>query len=414
MSGNTLRVARNAPGLGLSDAGATIDMARMRRYRLARVQAELEKASCGGCVLLDPVNRRYATGASMHSLFQFHLPSRYAFVPASGKAVLFQGVAQRAGSELAETVDEVRPAQVSIFFYAGRRMEERAAAWAEDISDLMKSRGGNGKRVAVDRLEPNAVFALQKAGLEVINAQEMLERARLIKSDDEVACMAASISVAEIGIARMREALRPGITENELLAVLHHANIAHGGEWIEGKLLGSGANANPWGRECTDKIIRAGELVAFDTDMVGPFGYCADVSRTFLCPPGAPTDEQRRLYRIAVEQLDHNLALVRPGVSFREFAQKAWPIPEEFRKNRYGCLAHGIGMCDEYPALAHEMDWADQGEDGVLEEGMAICVESYIGAEGGCDGVKLEEQIVVTRDGYQKLSTFPFERELLA
>src|SRR5262249_55960380 len=158
---------------------------------------------------------------------------------------------------------------------------------------------------------------------------------------------------------------------------LHHANIAHGGEWIEGRLLGSGANANPWGQECSDKIIRAGELVAFDTDMVGPFGYCADVSRTFLCPPGAPTREQRRLYQTAVEQLDFNMALIRAGLPFREFAEKAWKIPAEFTKNRYGVLAHGIGMCDEYPAIAHQMDWSEQGEEGVLEEGMALCIESY-------------------------------------
>ena len=405
-------VGRRAPGLGLDRS--SIDMGRMRQYRLDRVQKELQAADCAAAVLMDPINRRYATGASLHSLFQFHLPSRYAIVPASGKAILFQAGGARDVPETADVVGEVRPPAVYTYYYASHRVEERAREWAAQVVEVASQAGGSGKkRVAVDRLEPVGMHALEEAGLVVVNAQEMLEQARLIKSADEIGCMLASISVAETGIGEMRQRLRPGITENELLAILHEANVSGGGEWIEGKLLASGGNTNPWGRESSSKIVRAGELVAFDTDMVGPFGYCADVSRTLHCPPGRPTNAQRKLYRTAVEQLEFNMALIRPGLSYREFAEKAWPMPEEYRKNRYGVLAHGIGLCDEYPGIGHLQDWSGRGLDGMFEENMALCVESYIGLEGGADGVKLEEQVLVTDKGVQRLSTFPYEERLL-
>lgn len=405
-------VGRRAPGLELHRS--SIDMARMRKYRLDRVQSELKRAGCAAAVLMDPINRRYATGASLHSLFQFHLPSRYAVVPAVGKAILFQAGSASEVPETADVVGEVRPPAVYTYYYASHRVEERARKWAAEIADIVRQVGGAEKLVAVDRLEPVGMHALEQAGLKVIGAQEMLEQARLIKSADEIGCMLASISVAETGIAEMHAALRPGMTENDLLAILHQANIRGGGEWIEGRLLASGGNTNPWGRESCGKIVRAGELVAFDTDMVGPFGYCADVSRTLLCPPGKATPAQRELYRTAVEQLEYNMALLRPGLSFREFAEKAWVIPEKYRKNRYGVIAHGVGMCDEYPGIGHLQDWSERGLDGHFEENMTVCVESYIGLEGGADGVKIEEQVVVTATGYQRLSTFPYEEALLS
>jgi Xaa-Pro aminopeptidase len=300
------------------------------------------------------------------------------------------------------------------FFFAGPRLLEQTRNWAAEIVDVLRSFTGHKRsKVAVDRIEPLPAAALQEFGLTIVSAEGPLEYARAIKSEDEIACMIAAISVGEKGIAKMRDALEPGITENELWSYLHQTNISHGGEWIEARLLSSGKNINPWGKECCDKIIRAGELVAFDTDMVGPLGYCADVSRTFYCKPGKPTGEQRRLYQTAAEQLAHNLSLVRPGITFRGYSEQAWKIPDAFLRNRYSVLAHGIGLCDEYPAIAHQVDWESVGFDGEIKEGMTLCLESFIGAEAGVEGVKLEEQVLVTAAGYQKLSTFPYEDEIL-
>jgi Xaa-Pro aminopeptidase len=154
--------------------------------------------------------------------------------------------------------------------------------------------------------------------------------------------------------------------------------------------------------------------VLLDTDVVGRFGYYADFSRTFHAGPDRPSAAQRELYKTAHEQVHHNMALIRPGLTFREYAEGAWTIPERYFANRYYLSAHGVGMTGEYPYLYHRADFAEAGYDGVIEPGMTLCVESYIGEEGGEEGVKLEQQILVTETGTKLLSEFPFEEALLA
>ncbi|MDA0261877.1 MAG: Xaa-Pro peptidase family protein, partial [Proteobacteria bacterium] len=271
---------------------------------------------------------------------------------------------------------------------------------------------GSDKRLAVDRIDPLGAEALTRHGVKMVDASRMMERARVIKSSDEIFCMKVAVAACEAGMGAMREALAPGMTENELWSLLHQANIARNGEWIETRCLASGERTNPWLQECSDRVIRAGELVAYDTDLIGPFGYMADISRTYYCVPGTPSDEQRRLYSLSFEQLEHDVALLAPGMSFREYAERAWPIPEEFVANRYGCVAHGVGMCDEFPTIGYPTGPGLGNVDGVFEPGMTICVESYVLREGGAEGVKLEQQLLVTEHGTELLSTFPFEKEL--
>ncbi len=117
--------------------------------------------------------------------------------------------------------------------------------------------------------------------------------------------------------------------------------------------------------------------------MVGPLGYLADISRTLVCPGKAPTAEQRKLYDIAQEQILTNIELIKPGLSFKEFGEKCWPVPDDYVPNRYMMMIHGAGMVDEYPTVAYAADYADWGYDGEFEENMVVCVESYIGAVGG-------------------------------
>ena len=191
-------------------------------------------------------------------------------------------------------------------------------------------------------------------------------------------------------------------------------NIAHGGEWIETRLLTSGPRTNPWFQEAGDRVIEAGDLVSFDTDLIGPYGYCADISRSFLCGDGPASDAQRRLYAMAVEQIAHNLPLFRAGAGYREIVEKAYALPEAFAPNRYSCIAHGVGLCDEYPLIPYPQEFARFGHDGELKAGMTLCLESYIGAVGGAEGVKLEQQILITPDGPELLSHFPLELALLS
>jgi Xaa-Pro aminopeptidase len=223
--------------------------------------------------------------------------------------------------------------------------------------------------------------------------------------------MRQSLAVADLGMQRMHAALRPGLRETELWAELHHANIAHGGEWIETRLLSSGTRTNPWFQEASDRRIQAGDLVSFDTDMIGPYGYCSDVSRTFLCGDAPASRRQLDLYALAVEQVECNCALLRPGLAFREYVERAWTIPARFVQQNYGCIAHGVGMVDEWPAIG--CDPRDPLlQDGVLVPGMTLCVESYIGEVGGAEGVKLEQQVLITDRGHEILSNFPLEPRL--
>lgn len=389
---------------------------RMRAYRLDRVQSVLAAEGIGAAVLFDPCNIRYATGTRNMAVWTLHNHVRCAFVPAQGLPVVFEfgGGRWPVEAEQLETVGEVRPAGGWTHLYAGSRKAERASAWADEVGALVKQHCGAEQRIAVDHLSPIGAQALSARQIIVIDGEALLEHARLIKSAEEIACIRHAIAVAELGMAAMREALRPGLTENELWSILHQTNIAHGGEWIETRLLSSGPRTNPWMQECGHRAIEAGDLVAFDTDMIGPYGYCADISRTYLCGSRPPTHEQRRLYRASFEQLEHNRALFGPGRTLREVVEAEWPIPEEFLPYRYG-LAHGVGLKDEYPFLPNRADLDRLSDpDQPIQPGMVFSLESYIGAVAGREGVKLEDQILITNQGVEVLSRFPFERALLA
>jgi Xaa-Pro aminopeptidase len=406
------RLARKMAGMELKDFEMQVDMARLRAYRLARVQEQIRKHDLAGALLFNSIHLRYATGTRSVQVFNMHTPYRSAFVPSEGKVVMNDWQAE--GLPPLDTVAEYRPSRNFAYFPAGERHEDIARAFAKETAALVKAHGGRNKRLAVDIIEPVGMLALQAQGLEIVGAEPLMQRAKVIKSPDEVACMLHTITIAEAGMARMREALEPGLTENELWSILHETNIAKGGEYFEYRLMASGGRTNPWGQECSDKMIRAGELVAFDCGMVGPFGYVADVSRTFYCPPGRPSAEQRDLYRRAHDYVRHNLGLVKAGAGFRDIARRGAKLPARFFRNRYNMIVHSIGMADEWPSIPYNDDWARDGYDGALEAGMTICVEAYFGAEDGVEGVKLEEQVLVTESGYQRLSTFPFEDDLLA
>jgi len=151
-------------------------------------------------------------------------------------------------AEQLETVGEVRPAGGWTLFYAGSRKAEYAEQWAGEIAALVKSHCGVERRIAVDHVDPLGAEALTTRQLSIVDGEGLLERARLVKSVDELTCIRHAIDVAELGMTRMREVLQPGLRENELWSVLHQTNFAYGGEWIETRLLSSGPRTNPWMR----------------------------------------------------------------------------------------------------------------------------------------------------------------------
>lgn len=404
------------PELTLLDqlqADEPIDQAAVRSYRLGRVREQMEAYSLDACVLLDPVNIRYATGARNMQVFHSRNPARYLFVPQSGPVVLheFTGCAHLA--EGLETIDEIRPAITASYVAAGDAIADVEAAWAQQVAGLVRDHCGPRAAVGVERVNAGAALALRDQGFHLADAQAPVERARSLKSPEELKCIRTSVKATELAVARLRAAMRPGVTENELWSVLHQGVIALGGDYVETRLLSSGTRTNPWFQETGERRLSENELVALDTDVVGCHGYYCDFSRTFHTGPDQPTRQQRELYQVAHEQVHYNLELLRPGVSFRDYSERAWTIPERFVANRYYVSAHGCGMTGEYPYLYHSMDFAQSGYDGVVEAGMTLCVESYIGEQGGHEGVKLEQQLLITDDGPELLSTFPFEESLL-
>jgi Xaa-Pro aminopeptidase len=392
-------------------APANVDSAEISGQRLARFRAEMTERNIGACVLCDPVNVRFVTGSRNMQVYISRNPARYAFIPHEGPIVMFEYPGARHLAEAEPLIDEVRPAIALTYLASGYRLEEMARRWAGEIADLARSCGS--KSVAVDALRPQAVTELNRCGIEVVDAQAALEMAKSIKSTAEIAAMRTSLQVVADAVARLRESIVPGISEVQLWATLHEQTIANGGEYVETRLLSAGPRTNPWFHEASSYIIEAGDLVALDTDVVGPGGFYTDFSRTFLCGTGKATDKQRRLYELALQQVEHNMALLRPGVSFREVTEKSWPIPDEYVARRYACLAHGVGLTGEYPHILFREDYDEWGYDGLIHERMVLCIESYIGAEGGREGVKLEQQVLIGPDGPELMMDFPWEEALL-
>ncbi|KXV16800.1 peptidase M24 [Caballeronia megalochromosomata] len=391
----------------LIDAFESIDRKALRQYRLARLRDQLRQHDYAGMLLADPLNIRYATDTNNLGLWVMHSPSRYVFVATEGPVVLFEFTSSKHNSEGIETIDEIRPAIPWIYFLAGPRVEEKADAWAKEIADLVRTHGGGNMRLAVDRCDPWGSDRLRREGIQLFDAQPLTEQARLIKGPEEIAQHRVSMDVCDLGVARMHEALEPGITESQLWSVFHQTNIAHGGEWAESRLLCSGYRTNPWFQDASNRVIEAGDVVAFDTDMVGPGGYLSDISRSFICPGKAPSAQQRDLLGFAADQIAHNVSLLKAGMSFREFAERCWPVPERYVHNRYMMMLHGCGLVDEYPSIAYAVDFDAWGYDGMLQENMVVSVESYIGEKGAKEGVKLEEQVLITANGAVPLSRSP-------
>ncbi|WP_018236282.1 Xaa-Pro peptidase family protein [Ensifer sp. BR816] len=377
-----------------------------RRYRLGRLRSKMAEHDCSALLLYDPVNIRYAFDSSNMSIWTMHNAARYALILAEGPAILFEFEGAEHLNQGLPGIDEIRPAKSWIFFTAGDLVETRLSEWADEVPDIVMTEGHN-RRLAVDKLEPAGAFALQRRGLELVDGQELAERARSIKSPDEIELMRWTIRVCEAGMARMYEVSEPGRTEREIWAELHFENARSGGEWLETKLLTAGARTNPWYQECSDYVIKRGELISFDTDMIGPYGYCADLSRSWTCGHVAMSAKQRELYSAAREQIEHNLGLLKPGLTFAEFNERSWRIPEKYLPYRYTLALHGTGMADEWPGIFLHPDF-DRNCSGTIERDMVLNVESLI-AEDGSESIKLETQVLITATGAERLDTFPWE-----
>nr|WP_298687316.1 Xaa-Pro peptidase family protein [uncultured Dongia sp.] len=383
-------------------------LVKARGYRKARLVQQVVQSDCAAILLYDPINIRYALDLSNMQLWATHNPFHYALVFADGHAIEF---AYRGAEHLAdgyETVNEVRPGNAWFYMYTADRLQERVDAWADEIVSILRERNGGNMRLAIDKLDAPGIDALRKRGVTVVEGQALTEIARSIKSAEELELMRWTIRVCEAGMARMYNYSLPERTEQEIWAELHYENIRSGGEWLETRLLTVGERTNPWFKECSDHVAKAGDMLGFDTDMIGPYGYCADLSRSWTIGHTKMNPHQGDLYKAALEQIEHNLALLKSGLTFDEFNAKSWAIPEKYVSCRYSVALHGVGLADEYPSIPLHPDWKASYK-GVFQDNMTVCVESLIGEEGKGECVKLETQVVITPTGAVRLDSFPWE-----
>jgi Xaa-Pro aminopeptidase len=389
------------------------DLPAMRQYRLDRIVAGLAERNLDGVLLFDPLSIRYATDTTHMQLWNAHNPFRACMITADGHMVLWEYGGLKYLSEYNPLVREVRSGASFFYFATGQRTEEKAELFAEQVLDLLKERAAMGRRLAVDKIQIDGLRALDAIGIEVKDGEEVMERTRAIKGPDEILAMRCAIHACEASIAEMRNFARPGVTENDVWAELHKSNIRRGGEWIETRILSSGQRTNPWFLECGPRIVGNNELLAFDTDLIGCYGMCTDISRTWFIGDGEPTQRQKDMHKIAHEHIMTNASIVGPGVTFKELSDRGHQLSEIYVPQRYGSRFHGVGLCDEWPAIKYREDWEERGYDGVLEPGMMLCVEVYLGEVGGPDGIKLEDQLLVTEDGFENMVSCPFDPLLM-
>ena len=391
-----------------------IDFSALRAGRLARLQQMMHRHQIPICLFYNPGNIRYATGTEVMGVWTATTLARYALVPADGAPIMFEYMNSIHVSE--KFVDDVRPAPN----WQYKATEGLAAAnrWAEEIKSAMNELGCAGEPLAVDKLDGYGFMALQNAGITVTDPSPATVDSREVKTPEEVQLMIVNGGAGDAMLSAFEGAIRPGIREYELMGVINKALFDHHGEFMFTRLIASGTNTNPWMSEAHDKVIQPGDLVGIDTDSNAYEGYVVDISRTFLCGDIA-SEGQKEAYRIAYDCVNGMRELMKPGMTFEEFGHAAPKLPSEYRNGRYGAMAHQAGLEDEGPGIPYPDDdrrggWGVSFPNRTIQENMVFCLECYAGKDGAPYGVKLEDQVLVTKDGAIPFSTYPFEAKLLA
>lgn len=385
--------------------------AGIQAHRVERICERLRAADCPAIVLFDPVNIRYATGTRNMQVWTMHNICRYTVVFASGEAVLFE---LGSSAHLARAPGiEIRPSLTTDFMAVGDSGLEMARRWTQSMLSLLREKGIAENRLVIDRAGLLLASASQRQKLQLIEGQSVMEQARAIKSRDEIEVLRRSLQTCEHSVAAMRERLQPGMRESDALALLVAGSIQRGGEYPETRLLNSGPRTNLWFQETSDRVIENGDLLAFDTDMIGPMGYYNDISRSWVVGDKPADSHQRRLYALAYAQMQHNTELLQPGMSFLEYSDKSYKLPDNCIPNRYADVAHGCGLGVEYPLVWYREDAEWSAYDGRFEENMVVCIECYVGELNDREGVKLEQPVWLSADGPVLLSEYPFELDYL-
>ncbi len=389
------------------------NLAAMRRFRWQRLVSGVVARGYAGVLMFDPMNIRYATDSTNMQLWNAHNPFRACLVCADGHMVLWDYKNSPFLADHNPLVREVRSGASMYYFSTGDRTADAAEAFAAQVTDVLREHAPDERRIAVDKIQIHGLRALEAVGFDVMDGEELTERARAIKGPDDIKAMRCAMHACEAAIHEMEAACRPGLSEDDVWAVLHAGNIRRGGEWIETRLLASGPRSNPWFQECGPRVIQENEIVAFDTDLIGTYGICVDISRTWWIGEAKPTNAMIYAMRHAHDHIMTNMEMLRPGVALRDLVHNGHRLDDQFWKQKYSCKFHGVGLCDEWPHVDYPDNYKEGAFEALLEPGMVLCAEALVSPEGGEFSIKLEDQVLITESGYENLTSYPFDARLM-
>jgi Xaa-Pro aminopeptidase len=394
------------------------NLRNMREYRWQRLTQHIVDRSYGGLLMFDPLNIRYTTDSTNMQLWNTHNPFRAVLLCADGYMVIWDYKISPFLSAFNPLVRERRSGASMFYFSNGNKGLQSASSFADEVKDIMRDHAGTNTRLAVDKIMVDGLRALEARGFEVMEGEEVTEHARSIKGVDEILAMRCANHACETAVKVMEDFARSqsgnGVTsEDDIWSVLHGENIKRGGEWIETRLLASGPRTNPWFQECGPRITQPNEILAFDTDLIGSYGICIDISRTWWIGGEKPHPDMIEAMKHGVEHIETNMQMLKPGVNIQDLSRNTHVLNAKYQKQKYGCLMHGVGLCDEWPLVAYPDSMVDGAFDHELEAGMVLCVEALIGEEGGDFSIKLEDQVLITEDGFENLTTYPHDDALM-
>jgi len=388
--------------MAMMEIKTTWDDQRLKRDRIVRAQAQMKKRGIGAMYLCDnSIAGRY--------LLNQKVPGGELFVPAEGEVLAFirgrdVGYVKKYHANVQEPLyrrdaarDGTNPDEVKRFGQA--------------ILDLMKKYGLAGEVLGVDRLSSSLILSLHDVGIRLASAEPVIEHAGAVKTQDELAIYRLIGEQYFHAMNVFRDAIRPGISENELAAKVVTAWYEAGGEDIAQLNVCSGENMNPWSRWPTQRQLQEGEFVGIDLHGRGINGLRGDGSRTFFVGD-RPSTEQRELYKLAYNYLFETIDVFQSGRSFAQVLEKAPVVPEKYRAQLYNYnIGHGMGLGSSgYPHITKKKAQAD----AYLEPNQVIAVECYMGEVGSTQAVKLEEIIVICEGKPELLRPgIPFDERCL-
>jgi Xaa-Pro dipeptidase len=410
---NSARPLR-APGHGGVDFEARVDFDRLRRYRLDRSLAALDSSDCGAFLLFDFYNIRYTTQTWIGGALGDKM-TRYALLTRSGEPLLwdFGSAAKHHQLYCPWLVPENCKAGMLGLRGAIAPDVGLMASAVREIKQLLADQGLDGQPVGVDIIELPFLAEMKRQGLTVVDAQQLMLDARQIKSADEIMLLTQAAAMVDGVYTDIVEALKPGVRENEIVALASKRLYDMGSEQVEAINAVSGERCNPHPHNFSDRIIRPGDQAFFDI-IQSYNGYRTCYYRTFSV--GSATTSQRDAYTKAREWMDMAIQAVKPGAGTDDIA-RLWPAATDFgfadEMAAFGLqFGHGLGLgLHERPIISRLNSLEHPVE---IQPGMVFALETYCPASDGFSAARIEEEVVVTEDGPRILTLFPAQDLVIA